>query len=209
MALPSGGAIFFVRSRLMLSQGMALKVRSGGLLGLLALTCLAAPLSTLGHFGGAAYIVVPVDHVNPGERFEVVGGDLTPNSNVVFRFRRDESTVPVPGTVTSGPDGHFTASLAMPADYPTGYALLEAEAADGTRTTTWVLIGARTSETPAPPGQPAWWTDPSVIVLGVAIAGGIGALGFAAYKRLQPQRMPVGAGSRRRSTGKSQRRQRR
>ena len=180
-------------------------VRSAGLVGLWVVF-LTAPLSASAHFGGAAYIVVPVDHVNPGERFEVIGGDLTPNSSVVFRFRRDESTVPVPGTVTSDPDGHFTASLAMPANYPTGYALLEAEAADGTHTATWVLIGARTSDTPAPPGQPAWWADPSVIVLGVALAGGIGALGFAAYRRLQPQRVPVSSATRRRSTGKAQRR---
>ena len=185
---------------------MARKFRSAGLIGLWVVSCLTWPVSALAHFGGAAYIVVPVDHVNPGERFQVVGGDLTPNSSVVFRFKRDESTVPVPGTVTSDPDGHFTASLAVPADFPSGYALLEAEAADGTQTSTWVLIGARTSETPAPPGQPAWWADPSVIVLGVAVAGGIGALGFAAYKRLHPQPVSVNAATRRRSSGKSQRR---
>lgn len=186
---------------------MASISRSVGLVGLWLLACAVAPPSILAHFGGSAYILVPVDHVNPGERFDVIGGDLTPNSNVEFRFERDESTVPVPGTVTSGPDGHFTATLVMPATFPTGYALLVAEAADGTQTSTWVLVGARTSQTPSAPGQPAWWFDPSVIVLGIAVAGGAGALGYAFWRRRQPERVPLRAGeSRRRSSGKAQRR---
>ena len=165
----------------------------------------AAP--TYGHFGGTAFIVVTSDHVNPGEEFNVVGADLTPNAEVEFRFERDDLKVTLPGTVTPGVDGHFTAQLSMPAEFPDGYALLVAEAADGTQTSTWVLVGVRTATTPPPPDQPAWWADPSVIVLGVAVLGGLGALGYAAWRRRQPQRVPVAAGTaHKRSSGKAQRR---
>ena len=182
-------------------------IRSVGLVATWATLMLAQQTPAAAHFGGGAYILVPADHVNPGEEFDVIGGDLTANSKVDFRFIRDARATTLPGDVTSGPDGHFTARLTMPPTYPSGYAMLVAEAADGTQTSTWVLVGPRTESTPAPPGRPPWWADPSVVVLGIAIVGGAGMLGYAVVRRRQSQRLPVRADSiRRRSTGGKARR---
>ena len=173
-------------------------------------TWLTAAATTPGavqaHFGGGAYIIVPLDRVNPGEPFEVIGADLTPNSDVTFHAERDELVVPL-SDATSGADGHFTAMLTLPSNFPAGYTLLVAQATDGTETSTWVLVGPRTGVTPPPPGQPAWWADPSVIVLALAVVGGAGALAYALLRRRQPQRVPVTSGcARRRSCGKAHRR---
>jgi hypothetical protein len=148
------------------------------------------------HFGGGAFIVVPVDHVNPGSTFEVVGADLTPESTVDFKIVRDESVVPL-GTFVSGADGHFTTELQLPADYPNGYAQLFATAADGTEASTWVLVGDRTESTPAPPGATQWWTDPSVLLLGVFIIGGLAAIVYVLLKRRSGEPVPARASARR------------
>jgi hypothetical protein len=140
----------------------------------------AAPM--LGHFGASAYIIVPADHVLPGEPFEVVGADLTPNSNVTFTVQREGVTTTLEGSA-SGPDGHFTATLTIPEDFPGGYAQLFATATDGTATSTWVLVGARTASTPPPPGTLPAWADPSVLVLVVLVVGALGLVGFMLLRR--------------------------
>lgn len=172
----------------------------------MVVAALTSAAAVLGHGANSAYILIPVDHVNPGEPFEVIAGDMGPNATVAFRLERDEETALL-SEATAGSDGHFTTTLTMPAEFPAGYAMLVAEAADGTTTSTWVLVGPRTSATPSPPGQLAWWSDPSVVVLGIAVVGGLGALGYALWRRGHAQRVTVAAGgSRRRSSGKAQRR---
>jgi hypothetical protein len=145
------------------------------------------------HFGGGAFIVVTADHVDPGSSFEVIGADLAPESTVEFRIVRDDFVV-VLGTFVSGADGHFTTQLQLPADYPTGYAQLFATAADGTEASTWVLVGARTESTPAPPGTTEWWLDPSVLILGVFIIGGLVAIVYVLLRRPGASKRPRARG---------------
>jgi hypothetical protein len=159
------------------------------------LTSVIAAAPVHAHFGGGAFIVVPADHVNPGSTFEVIGADLAPESTVEFKIVRDESVVAL-GTFVSGADGHFTTQLQLPADYPNGYAQLFATAADGTEASTWVLVGARTESTPAPPGATQWWSDPSVLILGVFIIGGLAAIAYALFKRKSGAPAPAKAGIR-------------
>jgi hypothetical protein len=164
-----------------------------------------APLTARAHFGGGAFILVPADHVNPGETFNVIAADLTPNARVSLTIALDATSVSL-GEATSDAEGHFQTTIPLPSDFPSGYAQLTAVAEDGTQASTWVLVGPRTAATPRPPGSPEWWQDPSVIVLGIAVIGGVGALLYALVRR-QSQRVPVAPGSaRRRSTGKAQRR---
>ena len=164
------------------------------------------PALAFGHFGGSAYIVVRADHINPGETFDVVAADLTPNATIALTLSRDERQVSLGETVADA-EGHFSSTLPLPADFPSGYAQLVAIATDGTQASTWVLVGLRTSATPPPPGQVAWWADPSVIVLGGVLAGAAGMIGYAMFRRRsQRQHVPVAAGARRRSSGKAHRR---
>jgi hypothetical protein len=178
-------------------------------LSLLSLLTFATP--TVAHFGGEAFILVPADHVNPGEPFEVIVSDLTPGSPVVVEARRDGGSVRV-GQVVSDTEGHFTAFATLPADYPHGYTELVATAQDGTQVSTYVHVGPRDAGTGAPPPAPGSSSggggiDPSLMVLGVLFGGSIGALGYMLVRRHQapqvatPQnRMVARKRSRRRPT---------
>jgi hypothetical protein len=141
------------------------------------------------HFGSSAAIIVPADSILPGQEFEVVAIDLTPEATVNFDIRREDAGLTVPlESATSSADGHFRLSLSIPSDFPSGYAQLYAFAADGTQAMTWVFVGERTSATPPPPGTPPWFADPSVIVLGVIA---IGAVAAVAYMALRRRRVPA------------------
>lgn len=166
-----------------------------------------SPRPAAAHFGGSAALIVPATHVNPGETFELVAVDLTPNATVTLTMTRDDRQAFL-GEAVADAEGHFTTALPLPADFPSGYAQLVAVARDETQASTWVLVGAPTASTPAPPGQPAWWADPSVVVLGVLVVGVVGMVGFALLRRSQPQRRPapVANARQRRAAGKEQRR---
>jgi hypothetical protein len=150
---------------------------------LVALSIFASTASA--HFGGEAFILVPVDHVDPGQTFDVVVADLTPGSTVVLEVVRDGESLQI-GQAVSDADGHFTTTAALPADFPHGYAQLVATAEDGTQVTTWVLVGSRSEAGPPPTAPPPAFNqllDPSVLLL-VALIGGIGiALAIALIKR--------------------------
>jgi hypothetical protein len=167
-----------------------------------ALAVLAAfSLATAGpaaaHLGATAFILVPADHVLPGDRFDVVGSDMGASSAVAFQIVNENTQVTASlESVTAGADGHFQVTLTLPTDFPDGYAVLTATATDGTRTSTWVLVGVRTASTPPSPATRQWWTDPSVIVLGVLVVGGLALVTFALLRRRPPQRLAVRAGSR-------------
>lgn len=160
---------------------LAQMFRRAAFVALLSLGALVAPVS--GHFGSNAAIVVVADHILPGQQFEVVAIDLTANSIVSFSIRRDETVIPL-ATATSPDDGHFNITMSVPPDFPGGYAQLYAVAADGTEAMTWVLVGARTGETPqTPPGTAPWYADPSVIVLGVIAVGAVLAVAYVVLRR--------------------------
>jgi hypothetical protein len=146
----------------------------------LACLCLAGLLGAGGavaHSGGEPYIIVPVDHILPGQTFDVIAADMGPDAEVRFEISTEQRVVPL-ATATAGPDGHFQTTLSLPSDFPTGYAELLAVGNDGSRASTWVLVGLRTESTPAPPGASAWWTDPSVLLLGAFLMGALAVVGY-------------------------------
>ncbi len=133
---------------------------------------MAAPASALAHQGGEPLLVIPVDHIVPGETFPVVAADLGPESAVTIEIATADGVVPL-GTVTTGPDGHFQTVLVMPSAVDEGYLLISARAADGSEASTWVRIG-QAGESPAatPSSNPGFWVDPSLLLLigGAALA---------------------------------------
>lgn len=132
---------------------------------------LSGPAVAAAHGDGAPSLVVPVDHVDPGASFPVIAADF--GSDSVVRFR-----VELPGrsaaleSVTAGPDGHFSASLDMPADYPLGWAELIGSGDDGSQASTQLLVGPATEATPPRPRPAAWWQDPSALLLFGLLGGG-------------------------------------
>lgn len=139
--------------------------------------------SVAAHSGGDAYVLVLADHINPGDSFEVIVADFGPDTNVDLVIMRDRLAVPL-STVKAGADGHFQATLELPADFPGGYAQLVARADEGSEVSTWVLVGERTESTPAPPSGSEWWQDPSVLVLGLFV---VGAVAVVAHLILRPR----------------------
>ncbi len=150
----------------------------------LGVMLLIAPGPALAHFGSEAFILVPGEQVSPGEPFEVVVADLSPGAAVTLVAVRNGQTVEV-GRTVSDREGHFTTSATLPADYPHGYAELVATAQDGTQVATWVHVGPRTGGTGAPPSSPSGGggIDPSLVVLGLMVAGAIAAAGYLVLRR--------------------------
>lgn len=162
----------------------------------LALLLVALTSTRVGaHIGGESFILVPSDSVSPGSAFEVIAVDLGPNATISFEVDNGNRVAAL-GSVPADSDGHFQGALQMPADYPQGYAELIAISSDGYEVATWVLIGPRTASTGAPPGQPTWWSDPSVVVLGVFVVGALGVLGYLLIQRGSTRPAPVRAARR-------------
>jgi hypothetical protein len=141
----------------------------------LLLTVLFAPAGAPAHAGADPAVEVPLDHVEPGQSFPLIATDLGRDTPVELTISQGGSVVPL-GTATSGPDGHFTATLVMPKAAPAGYVQLQATGADGSAAATWVLVGERTASTSPPPGQTSWWKDPAVLLFVLVLAGGLVAL---------------------------------
>jgi hypothetical protein len=146
------------------------------------------------HFGGEAFILVTGDHVDPGLPFEVIVADLAPGSTVELSAVRNGLPVSV-GSAQSDTEGHFTTSGTLPADFPHGYFELVATAGDGTRVSTWVLAGPRTSDTATAPVPPAAGgeLDPSLVVLILLLGGSIGAAGYLMLRRVSAAAHPAAA----------------
>jgi hypothetical protein len=138
------------------------------------LAALLAPGHARAHAGGEPLIIVPLDHVTPGQSFPVTAADLGPWSLVSFRIVKSDRSVPL-GRRRAGPDGHFQTSLVLPAAFPDGYAQLIAKGSDGSAAATWILVGGRTESTPSPPGQTVWWKHPMLVLLLLVLVGGGGA----------------------------------
>ena len=144
------------------------------------------------HFGGEAFILVPVDHVLPGQSFEIIVADLTPGSIIQLAAVRDGASTSV-GSAQSDTEGHFTTRATLPADFPHGYFELVATAGDGTQASTWVLAGPRTSNTGSAPAPRATGgaIDPSLIVLMVLVVGSVAAAGYVLLRRARAAAPPV------------------
>jgi hypothetical protein len=145
-------------------------------LALFSVALVAAAASA--HEGAEPFILVPGDHIVPGQPFEVIASDLAPNSTIEITLAVDERVDQL-DEVVSGADGHFSTTVTVPDSFPVGYAQIFAIDADGSEASTWVLVGERNDQTPAIPTSPTadWWTDPSVIVLGVVVGSALISIG--------------------------------
>ena len=157
------------------------------LLGPALLGLLVTPGSVTAHAGGEAFIHVPLDHVFAAQEFPLVAADLGAGADVVVTATVDQQVTPL-GTFRAGDDGHFDATLMLPAGYPDGYTLLTAASSDGSTAQTWVLVGERTTTTPPAPDQVEWWQDSSTLGIIVPIALLVGALGYLAFRAISSVR---------------------
>jgi hypothetical protein len=151
------------------------------LLSLALLAALLAPGHAPAHEGGEPLVLVPVDHVMPGDTFPLTGADLGEGALVTFELKQEELVVPL-GRVTAGPDGHFQSTLDLPSTFPDGYAQLVASSSDGSEASTWILVGERTEATPAPPDGSGWGRGQTLIALGLVVGLVAAALGLVAMR---------------------------
>jgi hypothetical protein len=167
---------------------------------------LAAASGVAAHNGMAPYVIVNADFILPGQQFSVMVADIGEDAPVDFEIVMDARSETL-GRTRAAPDGHLMTDLVLPADFPVGYAQLFATVQDVTSTSTWVLVGERTADTPAAAPAPAptaaqWWTDPSVLVLGSFVVGAVGVIGYLVFKPRRNAPQPVTPAQPRRSTGK-------
>jgi hypothetical protein len=185
------------------SYGWPVVRRAVGLALLLSL--IALPGTAGAHFGGAASIIVPLDHINLGEPFPVIAADLGASAGVTFQLQRTDRTLDL-GRVTAGPDGHFQSTFDLPSDFPLGYVELVAASDDGSRASTWVLVGPRTNLPPAAPNQTQWWQDPATLLMLALVVGGLIALEWAFIRSRRRERALAPSAVRRPGPRKSRRR---
>lgn len=128
---------------------------------------LVQPIAAAAHAGGAPLIHVPAGHIEPGQPFELIAADLGQNATVTLELAATDRKVLL-GTVTAGPDGHFQATLTVPAPFPDGYAELTATSDDGSLASEWVLVGAGPDlNVPQSETRESLLVDPSLILLPV------------------------------------------
>jgi hypothetical protein len=167
-------------------------VRQTSVLLTVLVVALGGPPVAAAHGGGAPSLVVPVDHVDPGASFPVIAADFGSDAVVSFRIELPGRSAAL-GLVTAGPDGHFSASLELPADYPVGWANLIGSGDDGSLASTQLLVGPVTEATPPRPRSAAWWQDPAALLLFGLLGGGALLLIWVA---LRSRRAPRQAGRR-------------
>lgn len=141
------------------------------------------------HGLGAPWVQVPGGLVRPGEDFEVWGADFSPYATVELFFSTGERM----GEVPAGADGHFTATLRAPVELTDGFAELNATTNDGMWSSVWVQVSA----SGVAAQQAAWWTDPSVLVLGLFVVGAAAMVGYVLLRgRRDTAPVPVRAARR-------------
>jgi hypothetical protein len=153
-----------------------------------AVAWLAAALIVSAHGAGEPWIIVPVDHVEQGATFTIMGADMSPGAEVTLELLSGDDVTTL-GTVPAAADGHFMTDFVVPAEMPDGYVELRATDPGGSEAMTWLLVGDGTTAevaAGAPTTTAAPWTDPSVILLGALLVGGAGALAYMLLRRRQP-----------------------
>lgn len=111
---------------------------------------LVGPAITRADEPGIGQLVVPADHVMPGETFPVTGYDLDPGASLLLGLSTGSTSIAL-GTRAVAADGTLSTTVLLPPTFPTGYAELTATSAEGGRWSTFVLVGER-AEGPKPPG---------------------------------------------------------
>jgi hypothetical protein len=132
---------------------------------------IAAP-QTVAHGGASPTLIVTVDHVDPGTSVPLVAADFGSDSLVQFKIVAPAKSVEL-GHLTAGPDGHFTASFDIPADFPVGWADVVGTGDDGSSSSTQVLIGPTSGAPPRPNRAAPWWQDPSIWLLAAFVLGAV------------------------------------
>jgi hypothetical protein len=167
----------------------------------LLLLLLAQPGPALAHGNGLPWVWLDSEQVMPGGRFDVLVIDFQPFAQVELELVADEQRVTL-GTIPCEGDGHGEAQLVVPADFPIGYAELTATDGAGNEAVTLLYVGEAPDGMgpPAPPERPTfpadgarpaeWWTDPSVIVLGLIVIGALAAFVVMLVRR--PKRRTSG-----------------
>jgi hypothetical protein len=141
--------------------------RSFALLACAIVIVLVRPMAALAHGGGEPLIHVPADHLEPGQSFTLIAADLGPSARVTLELAADDQRISL-GTVTTGADGHFEATLTLPGSFPVGYAQLTATSDDGSSASAWVRVGTGPEvATPPAADQDAQWLDASLILIPV------------------------------------------
>ena len=147
---------------------------------------LAAP-QTVAHGNASPTLIVTVDHVDPGTSVPIIAADFGSDSLVQFKIVAPAKSVEL-GHLTAGPDGHFTASFDIPADFPLGWADIVGTGDDGSSTSTQVLIGPTSGAAPRPNRAAPWWQDPATLLLFVLVGGGIVVLVYMALRSRRVRR---------------------
>lgn len=169
---------------------------------LLLLLCGAAaahlPASASGHGGGIPWIYVEAQQVWPGQPFHVLVIDVAPFVTVRLQADLGDTTAQL-GELPTGRQGHGEMDVALPADFPFGYATLRGLGDDGSEVNTTLRVG----DVPAidvpvgpPPGAqppPSPLTDPSLWTLGLIVGGALLAVGWMAIRRRRVVPAPVPA----------------
>ena len=143
-----------------------------------AVTALLLSAGAQAHGVGGAWVQVPGATIFAGEPFELWGADFGHNATVDIALSTGDQIYPV-GQVVAGEDGHFTTSIAAPDALPAGFVELTATTEAGVSSSVWVQVGRGSAA--APPA--AWWMDPSVLVLGALVIGGLVAIGVMLFRR--------------------------
>ena len=136
------------------------------------------------HGGGSPSLLVPLDHVVPGQSFEVQADDFEAAVNLRMSVTRDATTLDLGDAVTDA-DGHATVVGVLPGSYPFGYAEVTAAGDDGSRAGTWIRVGDSTYVSPVDASRGGVKLGPEVWLLaGAAIAITVlGGLAFVAARR--------------------------
>ena len=113
-------------------------------------------------------IVVMAQSVDPGGSFPVTGYGMDPGLEISFVVTQGSTSAPA-GSAIAAADGTFTATLAVPAAFTSGYAELVGMGKDGGRWVASVLVGPE----PSPPSQevvvPLQTRVPALVVLVVGL----------------------------------------
>jgi hypothetical protein len=107
-----------------------------------ALAIALGPGTVLADNPGVGQVLVPADHVMPGETFPVTGYDLDEGISLTLVLTSGATSVDL-GSGQVAPDGTLRAIVSLPVSFPNGYAELTATSTDGGRWSTYVLVGQR------------------------------------------------------------------
>lgn len=112
------------RSRPWLRHALATALAVGTAATLAIVSATLAPDGVAAHEDGEVAVVLQPDHVVRGGTLTAIGADFFPGDTLDVRFVVGSNSRSI-GTIVAGDDGHFTATIVIPADVPIGPAALD------------------------------------------------------------------------------------